>query len=365
MNDIILLLLRIAALISGVYLTIFTLFSAVRTFVLPRGDNVALTRWVFASVLRIFRLRSKKAYTYEERDRLRALFAPLSLLILPLVWIALIMLGYAFIYWGLGVHPFDRAFTLSGSSLLTLGTVPFINLGITLVEFSEATIGLGIVALVISYLPTMYSAFSRRESAVSMLEVRAGDPPSAVEMLVRLYRIPGLDERMFNQIWTDWEVWFTDVEESHTSLLPLVFFRSQKPQRSWVTAAGTILNAAALFDSTVDIEIDPQARLTLRAGYLALRSIADLLGIEHNDNPSPDDAISIARDEFDDVYDELAANGVPVRTDREQAWKDFAGWRVNYDSVLIQIARLTEAPYALWVSDRSIPGNRAYDAVRH
>jgi hypothetical protein len=67
----------------------------------------------------------------------------------------------------------------------------------------------------------------------------------------------------------------------------------------------------------------------------------------------PQDPISISRSEFDAVYDRLAAKGVPLKPDRDQAWLDFAGWRVNYDPVLLALADLTMAPPAPWSSDRS------------
>jgi hypothetical protein len=96
------------------------------------------------------------------------------------------------------------------------------------------------------------------------------------------------------------------------------------------------------------------AALCVRSGFTALRSIADFFGIENDHDPSPTDPIAIAREEFDDVCRQLAAIGVPIKQDRDQAWRDFSGWRVNYDRVLIALAGLTMAPYALWSSDRSI-----------
>jgi hypothetical protein len=206
--------------------------------------------------------------------------------------------------------------------------------------------------MVITYLPTIYGAWSRREQAVALLEVRAGSPPSAWEMIIRIHRIRGLDR--MDEIWPSWETWFIDLEESHTSLASLGFFRSPQPQRSWVTAAGVILDVAALLSSAVDVPRDPQRQLALRAGYIALRRIAALFRLPFNPNPAPTDPISIAPEEFFAVYDELAAAGVPMRPDREQAWRDFAGWRVNYDAVLLQLATLTMAPYAPWISDRSL-----------
>jgi hypothetical protein len=281
-----------------------------------------------------------------------AMFAPTALFLLPLAWIILVTFGYMAMYWAVGVRPLFEAFRLSGSSLLTLGFAPANGLFQTLLAFSEATIGLALIALLIAYLPAIYSAFSRREAAVAMLEIRAGSPPSALTMLERAHRLDRLDQ--LGETWTHWERWFTEIEESHTSLTALVFLRSPQADRSWVTAAGTVLNAAALAASTLNIPRDVRADLCIRSGYLALRRIADYFSIPYNPNPAPDDPISIGRLEFDQAYDTLSNNGLPLRADRDAAWQDFRGWRVNYDTVLIALSALTMAPYAPWVSDRSL-----------
>jgi hypothetical protein len=253
-------------------------------------------------------------------------------------------------YWALGDGTWYESFVISGSSLLTLGFAGAEGWLNVLLIFTEATLGLIMVAILIAYLPTIYAAFARRESAVSMLEVRAGSPPSAVELLLRYNRLHGLDG--LGDLWITWELWFTELEESHTSLAALVFFRSPKPDHSWVTAAGTVLDAAALTNALVDTPHNLRADLTLRAGYLALRSIADFFSIRYETHPQPGDAISISLDEFEAAVAQLRAGGVPLRTDLEQAWRDFAGWRVNYDRVLIALAHITMAPFAPWSSDR-------------
>ncbi|MBZ0292220.1 MAG: hypothetical protein K8L99_06590 [Anaerolineae bacterium] len=335
------------------------LISVIRTFVVPRMHNVFLTRLVFINVGRLFRLwiNKRKIVSYEGRDRVMSFFAPVALLSLPIVWVVYTLLGYMMLYWAMGVRPWSYAFTVSGSSLLTLGTTPFISLPITIVEFSEATLGLGLVALLLAYLPSIYAAFQRRESLVTMLEVRAGSPPSAWELITRAHRIRGLDS--LHQTWVDWEVWFTELEESHTSLAPLIYFRSPDSGRSWVTAAGVILDSAALITSMVDVPPDAQAQLCIRSGYIALRRIAEFFNFPYERTPQfPQTPISISRHEFDDIYDQLSKAGVPLRADREQCWLDYAGWRVNYDAVLLFLARSTDAPYAPWVSDRSLPGGR-------
>jgi hypothetical protein len=206
----------------------------------------------------------------------------------------------------------------------------------------------------ISILPTMYAAFSRREQAVNMLEVRAGSPPSAIELSERFNRLKRFDE--LHPCWEQWEQWCVELEETHTSLSAI--FRSPQPEHSWITAAGAVLDSGAMAAAVVDIPRDAQIDLMIRAGYIALRHIADFFRIPYDPNPKPTDPISIAQQEFEAAYDRLASVGVPLKPDREQAWRDFSGWRVNYDTVLLALANLTLAPYAPWSSDRSMRARR-------
>ncbi len=344
-------ILRGILFLAGLTLVVMTFFSALKTFVLPRSAPDPLTRIVFLSVRRIFALPLKLARSYERRDQIMAFFAPIGLMTLVPIWYLLVALGYSGMYWAMGTRPWDAAFMLSGSSLLTLGFIVPQGFATTTLAFSEAILGLILVALLIAYLPTMYAAFAQREAAVTLLEVRGGDPPSAVEMLQRYNRIHGLDK--LGEVWVTWEEWFAYVDESHTSLPSLVFFRSPTANHSWVTAAGAVLDTAALTLSAVDIPQDPRAMLCLRAGYLALRHIIDFFHIPYNPDPHyPTEPISIQREEFDEACARLAAAGIPLRADREQAWQDFAGWRVNYDQVLLTLAGLTMAPRAPWSADR-------------
>jgi hypothetical protein len=339
-------------IVGGFAIVASTLLSAVRTFILPRSADALLSRLTFQATGKLFRWRAARADTYEKLDRTMELYAPVALLLLIAIWLMLIVLGYGAIFYGLGVHPWTEAFALSGSSLFTLGTTRPDSMLTTALAFSEAAIGLALIALLIAYLPTMYAAFARREAAVAMLEVRAGSPPSAITMIERHHRLQRLEK--LNEVWVGWESWFADVEESHTSLAALAFFRSPLPHRSWVTAAGAVLDGASLTVSALDIPHDVQADLCIRAGYLALRHIATSFRIPFDPDPLPDDPISIRREEFEAALDHLADLGIPLKPDRNQAWRDFAGWRVNYDRVLLALARLTLAPYAPWSSDRSL-----------
>jgi hypothetical protein len=343
---------EVAAFVAGLVWVAAVFLAAVCTVVVPRGVPVRLTRVVFLTMRRFFSLRSRFATTYEERDRAMALYAPLTLIVLPVVWLALTLLGCTAMFWALGVQPLRAAFVTSGSSLLTLGFSRAPDLPTTVLAFGEAVLGLILLALLITYLPSMYGAFARREHSVAMVTILAGSPPSPAEMLQRFNTIKGLDQ-LEEEVWKPWLDWFVDVEESHTSFAGLPFFRSPQPDRSWITAAGVVLDAASLHASTLDVPRNPAAELCIRGGYLALRRIGDFYGIPHDPDPSPSDPISVAREEYDAVYDQLAAAGVPLRADREQAWKDFVGWRVNYDTVLVIMAGFVMAPYAPWISDRS------------
>jgi hypothetical protein len=346
-------LLDVLLVVIGSALVVAVYDSALRTFVLPRGASNPLTHLTFQGIRAVFNLFARETRTYEARDRVMALYGPVSLFGLVLVWLTLVFVGYTLIFYAVIVPTWHDAMELSGSSLFTLGfELPPRGIPGYLLVFTEAATGLAILALLISYLPTIYGAFSRREREVARLATLAGTPPSAVELVLRYHRIAWMDQ--LPELWSTWEQWFAELGETHTSLAVLTFFRSPSAHRSWVTAARTVLDAAALAQSTLAVPSSPQAGLCIRSGYLALREIADYYDVPYDADPSPDAPVSIAREEFDAAYDELASAGVPVRPDRNRCWRDFAGWRVNYDAPLLALAGITMAPYAPWSSDRSL-----------
>ncbi|WP_420629403.1 hypothetical protein [Candidatus Leptofilum sp.] len=355
-------ILRIFVFIFGLFLAIYTFISATRTFVLPRSASVKLTRVVFVSVRRVFNLIMKALPSYEQRDSLMAIYAPISLLLMVPTWLFITTLGFACMFWAMGITPWQDAFLLSGSSILTLGFATAETMPQTVLAFIEATVGLILVAMLISYLPTMYSAFSQREEAVSLLEVRAGAPPTAAELVWRLHSLAST--LVIQDFWSSWERWFTQIDESHTSLAALVFFRSPRAQQSWVVAAGAVLDGASLYLSTVKQpdHVPPTQALVIRAGNIALRHIADMFLVSYNDDPHfPEDPISVTRAEFNEAYDRLASQGVPLQPDQDAAWQHFAGWRVNYDSVLVALSELTMAPKVNWLSDYTFVPTSAGD----
>ena len=341
----------VALIVLGVIAVAIVIDAAVRTFVVPRGVVVLFTVTVFRVLRRGFALFASPRRGYEARDRVMALYAPIALLALPLVSMLVVFGAFACIFEGIEDRGWRSAVMTSGSSLLTLGWERPPELPAAFAAFIEATIGLALLALLIAYLPTIYNTFSRREVAVTDLAIRAGTPPTPKEMLVRAHLTGFLTE--LDRFWEFWMAWFTEVQETHTSYGSLPFFRSPNPHRSWVTAAGAVLDTASVRMAVVDIPWTPAAPLCIRSGYLALREVAGFFGYDYDDSPAPDDPISVSRDEFDELYDQLVEAGVPVKADRELAWRDFCGWRVNYDRVLITLAGFVMAPYAPWVSDRS------------
>jgi hypothetical protein len=343
---------HILVFIIGLIIVLATISSAISTFVLPRSARSQLNRLVFGVLRGVVEFLFRFIKSYPWRDTIMAYYAPIALMSLVPTWYVLIAFGYSLMFWALRAGDYFFDFRLSGSSLLTLGFTAPEGYLVTGLAFSEALLGLIMVGLLIAYLPTMYSAFSRREQAVNMLEIRAGSPPNPFDMLSRFHRIHGLDR--LGDYWKTWEIWFADVEESHTTLPALVFFRSPRPENSWITSAGAVMDTAALTLSSIDIPYESSAALSIRAGFLALRNIADYFDISYPVSPTyPTVPISVKREEYDEVIRKLEEAGLPIKEDREKAWNDFAGWRVNYDRVLLVLCTLVMPPVAPWSSDRA------------
>ena len=344
--------LRVFVGLFGIWAALSTFMSAIKLVVVPKGTSQKITRTVFTVVRGAMKLYARPSLPWAKRDHRLALYAPLALVLMPIVWVTLIIVGFAGVHWALDPKSVGDAFYVSGSSMLTLGVMFRRNGPAAVSSFAQASIGLIVVALLISYLPAIYAAFSKREVLVGLLESRAGMPPSPVTMLVRFNLVGGLDT--LPGFFGRWEDWFVEVEESHTNFAALNFFRSPRADRSWITAAGCVLDTAALSLSVLDVKRSAEAPLCLRAGFLSLRRIADYFMIPHNDDPQPDDPISISRREFDLMYVELEAAGVPLKPDHDRAWADFCGWRVNYDTTLVRLATVVFAPPAHWSSDRKV-----------
>lgn len=343
----------VAWVVVGIVTIGVALRSVVVTLVLPRGVESWLANRTIEAVHSTLRMVARRL-PHPRSDDVLALVTPLAVLTLPFVWLTVLTAGFAALFTVSGPRSVEEAWILSGSSLLSLGFADVDGPLEATMAFTEVTMGLGLIALLIAYLPTIYASFQRRESAVALLQVRAGSPATATTLLLRYHRIGGADD--LHDLWIDWEAWFADIDESHTTFAALIYLRSPSPDRSWLVAAGTVLDAASLSLSSLELEREPRAHLTIRAGFLALRRISDVAGIQHDPDPAPGDPIAIDRSEFERALDELEAGGLPVRADRDAAWRDFAGWRVNYDRTLLSLSTHVDAPIAPWTSDRGPVG---------
>ena len=334
--------------LAGVGLIGYTLLSAVRAIVLPRSERVWLNSVVFGVVRwGVFQV-ARRGTTYAQRDRVMALLGPLGLFALPIVWLSLLSVGYTPLYYALGIRDWAQAYDISGSALLTLGP-PHDSLGVPahMLAFSEAALGLLLVALLVTYLPTIYNAFTRREQVVAELELRAGVPISAAGLVCWLHQSGKIDDRESAgpSCWAKWEQWFLDIEESHTSLPVLCLFRSREPGRSWVTAAATILDATTIISACVDSSRSPLRDLCLKAGIITANRVARFFeGFIQPAFDVPHAAVTYDRDDFAAAYEQLRAAEVPLKLSEEEAWTAFSEMRVRYQEALTRLAHLAMAP---------------------
>jgi hypothetical protein len=332
----------------GAFLVGYTVVAAIRSFVMPRNDSVRINNWVFTGLRYLFTTLARLGRTYEHRDRTMALYAPVGLVALPIAWLGAVSLGYTAMFWALGEGDWERCYRISNSSLLTLGSEkPSRHMLPNIASYSEATLGLLLLTLLISYLPTMYQAFSRREQVVARLELRAGTEATAVELLCWLSKTNALHDGQ--EQWGSWEEWFVEIEETHTSLPVLAFFRSPKPGRSWVMAADIVLDAAALLSSLVEVPRNPHQELCFKAGCLAVNRVSRFFRYEaQSETPAPlssHDALKEpTRADFRTAYAQLRAANIPVRPDEEAAWRQYQQLRSRYAEAIGYLAKLVMAP---------------------
>jgi hypothetical protein len=228
-------------------------------------------------------------------------------------------------------------------------------------DIIEAGSGFLVIALEIAYLPTLYASFSARETEVTMLAERAGVPAWGPEVLSRHHRFQNMDE--LPGLYSTWERWSAAVLESHTGYPSLMWFRSPDPTRSWLLALVAMLDAAALHDSLSPSTAPRQARLCLQMGTNCLRSLAHALRIPHEPDPLPTTPIRLTEAEFMEGYDLLEEVGFPIERDRDDAWRQFSGWRVNYESVADALTRLVVPPPAPWLLPRPELGAATFPRV--
>ncbi len=304
----------------------------------------------------VFHFFADRTSSYERRDRILAVQAPVQLIAQVVAWLALYLLGFGLLTWSFANGGLGNAMEQAGSALCTLGYLVPHTTGGAVLDPLAALAGLGTVALQIGYLPTLYAAFNRREALITMLDSRAGVPSWGPELLARTHYGLGSGVSAVGELpelFEAWEQWSADVSESHTTYVPLIWFRSPRPLSSWVTAQLAILDAAALYLALLpDARGLIQARLCLRGGFTCFGNIARAIGIPIQFDADPSDGISLSYDDFVEAIERLRGVDFPIERPLEDAWADFLGWRVNYETAAYALAWATDAPPALWSGPR-------------
>jgi len=312
--------MHVFAVIAGLAFISAVLLDAFESIVLPRRvrRHFRISAWFYRYTWVPWRGVVSHIGSASRRENLLGYFGPLSLLLLLMLWAAGLIFGFALLQFGAGEHVqlsnepinFGRLVYHSGETFFTLGygdIVPVSPLSRALAVI-EAGMGFGFLGTVIGYLPTIYSSFSRREVQISMLDVHAGSPPTATELLVRLGN-PS-QQKLLDQVFRDWERSAGDVLESHISYPPLVFFRSQHVNQSWIGALTAILDATSLVIAGVDGLSAEQAKLTFAMARHTVVDLAQVVRARY-DSTTPDrlDAVEFAR-----MRQQLSEHGVQLRS---------------------------------------------------
>jgi hypothetical protein len=302
--------------ILSIILLLLILWDAFEAIVLPRRvtRRFRFTRFFYRSTWAPWSWIAKKIPKGKFRDGYLSVYGPVSLLFLLVIWAAGLIFSFALLQWSLGSgidtpehNPdFISDFYFSGSSFFTLGLgdVSPVTKAARVITVIESGMGFGFLALVIGYLPVLYQAFSKREVNISLLDARAGSPPTAVELLRRHSPPSNIEE--VSKFLHDWELWSAELLESHLSYPVLAYYRSQHSNESWLAALTMILDASSLAMVGVDGTPMKQAQLTFA---MARHTVVDLCQI-FNRPPLPPTVDRLSKDDLITMRELLAEAGV-------------------------------------------------------
>jgi hypothetical protein len=271
----------------GLAILIIVLWDGFETMVLPRRvtRKVRLARMFYRTTWSLWSGIGRRMAQNRRRETLLSIFGPLSLFLLFVLWGLSLLLSFGLMFYAAGAGGFWWCLYLSGSSFFTLGSaLPATGLQ-KVITIAEGGIGMGFLALVISYLPVMYQSFSKREAVISLLDARAGSPAAAVELLRRHGHGHGME--CLPELLRQWEQWAAELLESHVSYPVLMYFRSQHDNQSWLSALTTILDTCVLVIHGVEGQAVWQAQLTFAMARHAVVDLAQILRSAPRP-PSPD-----------------------------------------------------------------------------
>ncbi|MGH9415049.1 MAG: two pore domain potassium channel family protein [Terriglobales bacterium] len=349
----------IAAVVVGIALVSVVLRDAFETMVLPRRlkGRFRLTRAYFTSTWPIWAglLGRRRGAS---REAALSLFGPLSMLLLFVLWAVGLIVGFSLIYYGMGspitmsepVSGFGLDLYVSGSMFLTLGLGNAVPHGVVARSLAmlEGGMGFGFVAVVISYLPVLYSGFSQREANITMLDARAGSPPAASELLRRhAGNLQQLEDYL-----AEWERWAAQLLESHISYPVLGFFRSQHVNQSWLAALTTLLDACAVMIAGTEGRCHRQAQLTFAMTRHAVVDLAQIY-VQRLPKYHPE---RLSEAGFEQLNTTLASNGLHLHWD-DASRQRFQHLRSSYEPQVHALAQSLHLTVPAWIGDAAALDN--------
>jgi hypothetical protein len=346
--------------IAGVLIIVIVLWDAFETIVLPRRVSrwFRLTRMFYLSTWIPWRGVARQIKKSKQRESFLSYYGPLSLLVLFVLWAAALIFAFGFLYYGAAANrditrpSLSTCIYLSGTTFFTLGlgdVTPHTSAERVLAVF-ESGLGFGFLALVVSYLPVIYQAFSRREVNIVLLDARAGSPPTAAEILRRHTGPHGLDA--LRVLLHDWERWSAQILESHVSYPVVSYFRSQHSNESWLAALAAILDVSALLIANVEDACSRQARLTFA---MCRHTVVDLAQVFYR-KPLVGAANRLPPGELQRLREALKQIGFEMR-DTEAANKKLEHLREMYEPYLQALAAYLSVDLPPWILAKEITDN--------
>ena len=354
--------MRILILCGGIGCLLVVLLDAFQTIILPRraSGRLRLTRAFYVATWRPWRFVTKLFPDQRTREASFSYYGPLSLILLLVVWASAMVVGFALIFYSLG-SPFNDSLRQPGfqSDLYVSGTTIF-TLGLGDVTphsawarkiiILESGIGLGFLAVVMGYFPVLYGAFSRREVSISLLDARAGSPPTASELL-RRHSYDGGDATL-TQLLLEWERWSAELLESHISYPLLCYFRSQHTNQSWISALTAVLDTSALLIADVQGKEARQAQLTFAMARHAMIDLSQIFGLE----PVKDAPDRLPPQQYQKLYQLLHTGGVSICGDG-QCSDRLRNMRALYEGYAQALSNYLCMPLPPWIAERPTTDN--------
>jgi hypothetical protein len=348
--------MRILALIGGVICLFIVLFDAFQTIILPRRatGRFRLTRIFYIVTWGPWRFLTQRLRNPRKRETVFSFYGPLSLIFLLAVWASVMVVGFGLLYLAVG-SPFNDPVQrvsfrtdlyVSGTTIFTLGLgdVTPQNPWARALVILESGTGLGFLAVVMGYFPVLYSAFSRREVSISLLDARAGSPPTAAEMM-RRHSFEGAEQAL-SVLLIEWERWSAELLESHISYPQLCYFRSQHTNQSWLSALTSILDTSALLIAGVRGHEARQAQLTFAMARHAIVDLAQVFSLPPV-NQAPD---RLPPESYEQLYDMLCESGVKVCRDA-QSFERLRELRALYEGYARALSNHLQMALPPWISE--------------